>query len=119
MEGNLAALAYGHRIRGCFGHVGALHHEIPLRIRTDHVSIGGGEGSFPSTGRRGFLAIAYIEISLHLPRIFIDPAVGTVVAAGEGALEIVTMVIPGKKPMPGAAFWNGNAKWRDSVIDLG
>ena len=44
---------------------------------------------------------------------------GWIIGTGDGALEIVSMVVPGKKPMPGAAFWNGNAKWRSAVIDLG
>lgn len=43
---------------------------------------------------------------------------GWIIGTGNGALEIVSMVIPGRKSMPGAAFWNGNAKWRNAVIDL-
>lgn len=43
---------------------------------------------------------------------------GWIIGTGDGALEIETLVTPGRKPMTGAAFWNGNAKWRDAVIDL-
>ncbi len=79
----------------------------------------------PANGETLTVSVESVKISEEFTAVY-EPGKmlrcdkrGWVIAAGEGALEIVTMVIPGKKPMPGAAFWNGNAKWRDSVIDLG
>ncbi len=36
---------------------------------------------------------------------------GWVIGAGDGALEVLELVVPGKKAMSGSAFWNGNRGW--------
>ncbi len=40
---------------------------------------------------------------------------GWVIGTGEGSLEILELVIPGRKPMTAAAFWNGNRMWNDAT----